>query len=563
MHGICNRYIYADENECADIKKELEMIRTTLKFLVAWILMLSIAACSEVQKETNNEKGMTVRDTSITKTTSFSELFLDTAFVEQFVADHKLEKNRADQVRSFYKSRNYGFAWFAGDGLAQQARAFWNLHNNYVNYSKDSSFFNKQLHKQMQSLIDEEEDLQLTAKDISKLELQLTDHFFDYAQYAYAGKIDPDEIKWHIPRKKINAIALLDSLVNSNGKNFDNWEPLNRQYKQVRKELLRLYDVQKSGGWPAIESNRGGYRVGDSSLAVKQLKERLHSAGDYTAGETSMLFTPALKDAVKRAQIRFGLKNDGVAGTQTLKQLNVPVEERIKQLLVNMERMRWMPPHREGKRLVANIPEFRLYVYEGEKEMFSMKIVVGKAASKTVVFNDRLKHVVFSPYWNIPRSIVRNEILPAMKRDPGYLSRNNMEQTGTSGGLPIIRQKPGASNALGRVKFIFPNSYNIYFHDTPAKSLFQQERRAFSHGCIRLNEPKRLAEYLLQDQPGWTEKQIADAMYAGKEKWVPLNNPVAVIISYFTAWVDDEGMLNFREDIYGHDRALAEKLFEK
>jgi murein L,D-transpeptidase YcbB/YkuD len=166
------------------------------------------------------------------------------------------------------------------------------------------------------------------------------------------------------------------------------------------------------------------------------------------------------------------------------------------------------------------------------------------AATKTVVFNDQLKHVVFSPYWNVPRSIVRNEILPAMNRNPGYLSRNNMEQTGTSGGLPVIRQKPGGSNALGRVKFIFPNSFNIYFHDTPAKSLFQQEQRAFGHGCIRLEEPRQLAEYLLQNQPEWTDRRISDAMNSGTEKWVALKEPVAVAITYFTAWVDADGNLN-------------------
>ena len=198
---------------------------------------------------------------------------------------------------------------------------------------------------------------------------------------------------------------------------------------------------------------------------------------------------------------------------------------------------------------------------EDGKEMFTMRIVVGKAANRTVVFNDQLKYVVFSPYWNVPRSIVRNEILPAMNKNPGYLSRNNMEQTGTSGGLPVIRQNPGAGNALGKVKFIFPNSYNIYFHDTPAKPLFDQAKRAFSHGCIRLQEPKKLAAYLLQDQPDWTESRISAAMNAGIEKWVALEEPVAVAITYFTAWVDRAGKLNFRDDIYGHDQELAERLF--
>jgi L,D-transpeptidase YcbB len=545
------------------IKIELEMIRIRLKYPFLIALLLVMIACNNTQKKEVTANEVVVRDTTITKATSFSELFLDSLSVEQFIVAYKLNDNRADQLRNFYKSRNYSFAWFTEEGLAQQARVFWNLHNHYINYSQDSSFFKTKLHQQMQALVEDEEQIQLASKSISVLEMQLTDHFFDYAQYAYAGKIDPDDIKWHIPRKKINAIALLDTLISRNGKNLDDWEPLNQQYKQLRKELLRLYELQKSGGWTAIVGGKNSYRLGDSLQLIQSLKERLRMGGDYTATDTSQLFTRSLEEAVKRAQLRFGLKDDGVVGPQTLKQLNVPVEERIEQLLVNMERMRWMPPTREGKRLVANIPEFRLHVFEGEKEVFNMKIVVGKAANKTVVFNDQLKYVVFSPYWNVPRSIVRNEILPAMERNPRYLLQHNMEQTGTTGGLPVIRQKPGGSNALGKVKFIFPNSYNIYFHDTPARSLFQQERRAFSHGCIRVEEPRRLAEYLLQNQPDWTEERITDAMYAGTEKWVPLKETVAVVISYFTAWVNSEGLLNFREDIYGHDSALAEKLFER
>ncbi len=163
-----------------------------------------------------------------------------------------------------------------------------------------------------------------------------------------------------------------------------------------------------------------------------------------------------------------------------------------------------------------------------------MDIVVGTSANRTVIFNDTLKYVVFSPYWNIPRSIVRNEILPGIRKSANYLARKNMEQTGFSNGLPVIRQKPGGSNALGRVKFIFPNSYSIYFHDTPSKSLFENKKRAFSHGCIRLAEPTKMAEYLLQNQPEWTAGKINEAMNSSKEKWVSLKEPVPVMITYFT-----------------------------
>src|SRR5690606_35463286 len=171
--------------------------------------------------------------------------------------------------------------------------------------------------------------------------------------------------------------------------------------------------------------------------------------------------------------------------------------KRIEQLLINMERMRWMPNMTDGNGVLVNIPQYELHVFEQGKMVFQMDIVVGKTGSETVIFSDEVKYVVFSPYWNVPRSIVRNEIYPAMQRNPNYLVQKNMEQTGFSKGLPIIRQRPGKSNSLGRVKFIFPNSYNIYLHDTPSRNLFEEERRAFSHGCIRIQKPFELAEYLL------------------------------------------------------------------
>ncbi|MCE3283538.1 MAG: ErfK/YbiS/YcfS/YnhG family protein, partial [Chitinophagaceae bacterium] len=169
--------------------------------------------------------------------------------------------------------------------------------------------------------------------------------------------------------------------------------------------------------------------------------------------------------------------------------------------------------------------------------------------------------VVFSPYWNVPASIVQNELLPAMQRNPGYLAGQNMEVTGNSGGLPVIRQRPGTGNALGKVKFLFPNSFNIYLHDTPSKSLFSRDKRAFSHGCIRVADPEWLANYVLRKQPEWTAGKINEAMNAGAEKHVRVKEPIPVIITYYTSWVDSQGRVNFREDIYGHDKRVMSKMF--
>ena len=278
------------------------------------------------------------------------------------------------------------------------------------------------------------------------------------------------------------------------------------------------------------------------------IKKRLNAIGLYNDRDTTNFYNNALIDAVKNAKISFGLQTNGIIDKALIKQLNIPVADRIKQMLINLERMKWMPEV-SSNYLFANIPEYRLHVMENGEEVMGMNVIVGKAANRTVIFSDELKYVVFSPYWNVPRSIVRNEIYPAMKRSSSYLRRKNMEVTGYSNGLPIIRQKPGNSNALGHVKFIFPNSYNIYFHDTPSRGLFSRQQRAFSHGCIRLHQPFDLAAYLLRNQPEWTNEKIKDAMNSSKEKWVTLDKSVEVFITYFTSWVDEDGLLHFADDI--------------
>jgi murein L,D-transpeptidase YcbB/YkuD len=200
-------------------------------------------------------------------------------------------------------------------------------------------------------------------------------------------------------------------------------------------------------------------------------------------------------------------------------------------------------------------------MYDGKNTVFSMPVVVGKEGHNTTLFSDMLTTIVFSPYWNIPQSIVKNEIIPEMEKDNNYLASNDMEITGENNGLPEVRQKPGPKNSLGKVKFLFPNSFNIYFHDTPAKGLFEKDMRAYSHGCIRLSDPEKMANYLLKDNSKWTPEKINEAMNSGNEQYVKLKNPVPVFITYYTAWVDDNGTLHFRDDIYGHDKEVASKMF--
>ncbi|HEX8607236.1 MAG TPA: L,D-transpeptidase family protein, partial [Pedobacter sp.] len=333
-----------------------------------------------------------------------------------------------------------------------------------------------------------------------------------------------------------------------------------QQLDLLQRELDRYIQIERSGGWPKITMGKKHYMKGESAAPIVLIKQRLRATGEFNSSDTSRIFTDELVGAVKKVQKQYGFPANGVVDAALVKELNVPAETRVDQIRVNMERLKSFPAPTGGTRLIANIPEFTLHVYEGDRHVFDMPVVVGKQSNQTVIFNDEMKYLVFSPSWHVPPSIVKNEILPAMRGSREYLWRHNYVIDGYEGGLPKIRQLPGKGNALGQVKFIFPNDHNIYFHDTPAKSLFSLRKRAFSHGCIRLGEPAKLAEYLLRNAPGWSPEKIKKAMASGKEQQVNLPAPAAVSIAYFTVWVDNNGVLNFREDIYGHDKADARKL---
>lgn len=528
-------------------------------FSAALVILLS-GSCNNSSHEKENLPPK--RDTTITAANAYSSLELDSMKLEDYILKNHLKFSIANEMRSFYRNRNYHFAWFGEDGLTEQGSAFYNLHNTYVKADTDTSHYDKQLHAMMERLI-KDNSIVLTSRQITQTELHLTQHFFKFTKEVYEGTIDPLQLQWHIPKKKIDVIKLLDSLIARNGKKLENWEPVNRFYPLLRNKLVAYYEIDKKGGWDAIHLNNKIYKPGDSGEAILALKKRLSATGDYKGEETSMQFTRLLELSLKHVQNRLGLKADGVLGLETANELNVSVKDRIEQILVNMERLKWMPNESSGTRLVANIPEFRLHVFNGNQQQFSMKIVVGKAGHNTVIFTDSLESIVLCPYWNIPPSIVRNEILPALKKDKNYLAKNNMQQTGTEDGLPVIRQDPGSDNSLGRIKFVFPNNYNIYFHDTPVKQLFDQNDRAFSHGCIRLENAQKLAEYLLRNNPDWPESKIIHTMDSGKNTWIKLQHKIPVYIVYFTAWVSTDGTLNFRDDLYGHDARMKKMMFKE
>ena len=503
------------------------------------------------------------RDQTITPKNAVTKLYVDSLEMEKFITEKQLEDSSANRLRNFYNSRNFQFAWLSETGLAEQAKVFYDLDKSYISSVSDSSSSELRLNVRLGELLAKDTTILKVTPQLANFELALTQHFFNFVNYAYAGKLDPAALQWYIPRKKIDAVALLDSLVDKKGAGVEDWEPVNEYYKTLNKQLTRWYGIQKRGNWNKIDPGKiKMFKEGDTGSVIAQLKKRLIDFGDLPAADTLPIFNADMTLAVKKASKQFGLTQKGTIDHSLLSALNVPIDYRIQQILINLERMRWTPMIPQGRFILVNIPEYRLHVFEDKKEVLNMGIVVGKAANRTVIFSNQLRNIVFSPYWNIPPSIVRKEILPEMRSNPGFLTRKNMEQYGFSDGLPLIRQKPGDNNSLGRVKFLFPNSYNIYLHDTPAKSLFAEEKRAFSHGCIRLSQPKKLAEYLLDGNPEWTTAKIDKAMDSKTEVWVTLKEKVPVFIVYFTTWVDKDGLLNFRDDIYSHDQKMRKQLFK-
>lgn len=531
-----------------------EIMKKTL--LLIFTAALVFAACNSEKKE---ERKISKRNYDITKENAYNDLFMDSMAVANYIVENAMPDSIARRMISFYNTRNYEYAWFSFNGVSEQAMGFSSL----LNFMVDTSDALKDLHKRMHELIGTS-NLKITPsnKPILKTELELTDHLINYTRSNFKkGYVKRKEIEKFIPYVKENALEQADSLLAELRRQKKDFADINEPYKLLSEELKKYVQLEKDKKWMLIDDDLKTFKEGNNSPIIATMKNNLFYMGDMPAEDSSGFFDNNLKEGIKSFQQRNGFTPDGKLSKDLISLMNITPKARIKQLLINMNRMRWLPYEPDGKLILVNTPAFTLRVIDGKKEVFEMAVVVGKEGHNTTIFSDMLTTIVFSPYWNVPRSIVKNEMIPAMEKDPEYLEKNNMEITKEVDGLPEIRQKPGAKNSLGKVKFIFPNSFNIYFHDTPAKALFDQDVRAYSHGCIRLAEPAKLANYLLEANKGWDENKINAAMNKGEEKHVKLEEPIPVFISYYTAWVNDAGKLQFREDIYGHDAEVSGKMF--
>ena len=419
------------------------------------------------------------------------------------------------------------------------------------------------------------------------LDFLLTDAFFLYASHLATGRVNPEKInaQWYIRKRKLpNLPYTLEKALASEqiAPALEGLAPSSPYYTRLMAALKKYREIAIKGGRPIVP-NGPILKVGDRDERVSLVRERLethfvvHFWEDTEKNEGKYLFDESLAQAVKAFQQRHGLTADGTVGPETVEALNVPVTERIRQIEINLERRRWMPDDLGDPSVVINIPEFKLKVVKSGKEALTSRIVVGRSVRNTPVFDSRIAHFVLNPYWNVPRSIAVEEILPQIQNSLEYLNWENVTVLSGSGTvIPPwavdwskvtaqnfryqLRQDPGPRNPLGRLKFVFPNSFDVYLHDTPARYLFEREERSFSHGCIRVEHPFQLAAVLLPGDPVESERELLAAAETGKRKQIRLLHPVEIYVLYFTAWVDPDGTIQFRKDIYNYDPLLRDAL---
>lgn len=513
------------------------------------LFLLPIFACGDKAKVDKPDT------TTKAKSTAWQSTFvLDSTVMMTSLKGFHISSAITKQVAEFYQQRGYQFAWINTNGLSTSAD---NYYKQIVNDSRifaDTTYVSKPLDVFVAGT--QRNKPHFTANDTQAqlLELLVSATFFKYSNKMYGGITNSAKnLEWHIRRQPKDYVSFFNAL--SSSVNEITTEPVLIQYNQLKKALVLYQQFQAQGGFPVITNHRQTFAIGDTNTCLVQVKASLLLTGDMAVKDTSAAFDSTLFKAVSHFQERMGLVTNGKLNTVTIAELNKPIGIYIKQILVNLERLRWLPATMESSFLLVNIPEYKLHIIADGKQLWATNVVVGKAAKRTTIFRDNVSEIILNPYWNVPASITRNEIIPHINRNSAYLRNNNMEVVSQH---PFtVRQKPGPDNSLGKMKFLFPNSYNIYLHDTPAKELFDATKRAFSHGCIRVENPLRLAQYLLRNDATMPTAKMDSILTTDKQYAIPLKPTMPVYIVYYTVWIDGTGQLNFRNDIYGIDKKLS------
>ena len=528
----------------------MKRILASVIFLFGCILLLAIS-CQSKSKEP--ETLIRVQVSIPIHIQEFIPETFDSTLIAPFFIKYPKLNYLKNEVVQLYRKRNYQHLWYDRKGINEFANLLYDKVNNM-----DLEGLRIQVpYQEKLSAIFQDSDT------IGKVEVELflSSLYFFYADKIYKG-IDAEkstELGWFLPRKKqsfdnrLDSLLLNPSLINKPEKDFL------EQYYSLKIALQKYRSFEKKGGWETIviPKKMKFLKLGDTSQVILQIRKRLLVTGELQTDSKQNRYDKEFLSALLKYKQHNGFTLDSLLLPKHIKNMNIPVNERIKTIMVNMERCRWVSPSltKTSQYIVVNIPSFTLTFFKNGKPVLISKVVVGKVMNKTAVFSGEMNQIVFSPYWNVPPSILRKEILPAIAKNSNYLAKNDMEWYEGR-----VRQRPGPKNSLGLVKFVFPNSHTIYMHDTPSKSLFNEDSRSFSHGCIRVARPRDLAIQVLEDDPNWPVEKIDVAMNGGVEKYYNLKTRIPVYIGYFTAWVDRDGEIHFYNDVYDRDNPLAELL---
>jgi L,D-transpeptidase YcbB len=483
-----------------------------------------------------------------------------------------------EQIKRLYESANFVPLWIKGDEPTSQATyLIETLRASRLKGLNPSDYDAENLATKSRSLKG------ASAVAEASFDATLTQSTMRYISDLRVGRINPKHLKVDIDvrSKEYDLPEFIAQQVVSAGNVqsvLDQIEPPYAGYRRIENTLRQYLDLEAKGDGAKVPGGTKTIAPGDTYAGTAQLAERLRLIGDLPQGGSFDSYSGALVEGVKHFQARHVLATDGKLDAASLRELNTPLSARVQQIDDALERWRWMPTEFQQPPVLVNIPEFRLRAYSADRQLaLSMNVVVGKAApTQTPVFTDDIRFIVFRPYWNVPPGILRRTVIPGIMKNSGYLTRERFEVTDSSGrllsanddlvaglrsGKYFVRQKPGPTNALGLIKFMFPNTYSVYLHSTPSTELFSRSRRDFSSGCIRLEKPAELANFLLRNQldgqQPWTLALVQKAMDSGRDnRQVNLAVKIPVLILYVTAVAEEDGTVHFFDDIYGHDKRL-------
>jgi len=511
-----------------------------------------------------------------------------------YVIDHEV-LFYSRELQNFYTNRMFAPAWINQETpvWVHQPTPVW---NNWINISKNGNDMLDYIHlvnrhglqpldyhlvlieKFIEKIVSFSP---IETEELMKLDLLLTDAYMLLSSHLFYGKVDPEKegASWKVERKEPEISLgwkLEEALATNNMANgLDQLAPQYPSYWLMKKELAFFLELNKQL-WPVMYSILP-IKPAESNPIIPQIRERLIKLRYPLADSISASYDKELETQIKSFQENWGLNADGVIGKGTLDVLNSIPDKLMDKLKVNMERFRWLPFSVPEKYIIVNIANFRLDLIEGDDTLLSVRAIVGKQYRETPVFNDQMTYIVFSPSWTVPPTILENDVIPELLKGSEYITKKKMNLITNDGSSVVyddvdwskitkdnfpymVRQVPGSENALGKVKFMFPNTYDVYIHDTPSKGYFARDDRALSSGCIRIEKPLELAVLLMSDMPEWTPAQIKKAMQSNKEQNVTLKTPIDVVLIYLTAWTDGKGQVQFRKDIYKQDEMVLRAL---